>query len=65
MSCGDKEFYYRLREDPVAAAKELYITLEDSDYEYLRSGIEWDRIDPHAEEVRDALHADAFVRSLW
>jgi len=61
----DKEFYFWLRKDPVAAAASLHIALEESDYEYLRSGVQWDRIDPYADEIRAAVNADMVVRSLW
>lgn len=61
----DAEFYKWLREDPVAAARSLHIILEDDDIEYLRGVVEWDVIDKHAEEVRQALHTDAVVRSIW
>ncbi len=61
----DRDFYFFLREDPVAAAASLHIALEESDYEYLRSGVQWDRIDPHADEIREAVNADMVVRSLW
>lgn len=68
----DKEFYFWLRKDPVAAAASLHIALEESDYEYIRgvttengAGLEWERIDAHADEIRESLHAETVVRSLW
>lgn len=61
----DREFYFLLRKDPVAACASLYIALEETDYEYLRSGVQWDRIDPFHEEIRAAVNADMVVRSLW
>jgi hypothetical protein len=68
----DREFYFFLKEDPVAAAASLHIALEDSDYDYIRgvltengAGVEWDRVDAHADEIREALHAETVVRSLW
>jgi hypothetical protein len=66
----DRDFYEFLKADPAAAAASLHIVLEEDDLAYLRGGIEgesveWDRIDPVAEQVRDALNAEVVVRSLW
>lgn len=61
----DAEFYRFLREDPVAAARSLHIMLEDDDVDYLKRVVEWEVIDRHADEVREALHTDAVVRSIW
>lgn len=68
----DREFYFFLRKDPVAAAASLHIVLEESDYEYIRgvttetgAGLEWDRLDAHVDEIREALHTETVVRSLW
>lgn len=68
----DKEFYWFLRKDPVAAAASLHMVLDESDYEYLRGlatetgpGVEWERIDAMVDEAREALHAGTVVRSLW
>jgi IS5 family transposase len=68
----DKEFYFLLKEDPESAARSLHIALDQEDYDYIRGvttengvGVEWERIDQLAEEVREALHADTVVRSLW
>jgi hypothetical protein len=66
----DREFYEFLKADPAAAAASLHIALDDFDLQYLKGGVEgesveWERIDPVAEEIRDALNADVVVRSLW
>lgn len=68
----DKKFYGFLREDPVAAVASLHMVLDESDYEYLRGlgtetapGVEWERLDALADEIRESLHADTVVRSLW
>ena len=61
----DAEFYWLLRKDPVLACNSIYIALEETDYEYLRSGIQWDHIDPYQEEIRAAVNANMVVRSLW
>lgn len=66
----DKDFYEFLKSDPAAAAASLHIVLEDDDLAYLRGGIEgrsveWERIDPVADQVREALNAEVVVRSLW
>jgi hypothetical protein len=68
----DKEFYRFLREDPRGAVASLHFALEDTDYEYISGvfteygqGIEWDRIDQYADEIREAIHAPSVVRSLW
>lgn len=68
----DKEFYWFLRKDPVAAAASLHMVLDETDYEYLRGvatetgpGIEWDRINSLVDEARESLHAETVVRSLW
>ncbi len=68
----DRDFYLLLRKDPEAAAASLHMVLDDTDYEYLRGlatetgpGVEWERVDALADEVRDALHAQTVVRSLW
>ena len=66
----DKEFYELLKSDPAAALASVHIALDDEDLRYLKGGVpgksvEWDRIDPHADEVRDAINADIVVRSLW
>jgi hypothetical protein len=31
----------------------------------LREVVEWPVLDKYAEEIRNALHADAVVRSIW
>lgn len=68
----DREFYQLLRKDPVAAAASLHMVLDDTDYEYLRGfatetgpGVEWERVDALADEIRESLHAETVVRSLW
>jgi hypothetical protein len=67
----DREFYELLKSDPQAAVQSLHIYLDEQDLQYLKGGtadqpgVEWERIDPYAEEIRDAVHADAVVRSLW
>ena len=62
----DAEYYQRLREDPVAAAAELHIALDDGDLEYLQGVVNWEELDQHADAVREALRPEAAVRSpLW
>ena len=66
----DKEFYELLKADPATAVASLHIALDEEDLRYLKGGIqskgvEWERIDPYADEIRDAIHADVVVRSLW
>ncbi len=61
----DAEFYKRLRGDPAAAAAEMNLALPDDDLEYLKSIVDWPVLDEHAEAVREALHTEAVVRSLW
>ena len=66
----DKEFYEFLKADPAAAAASLHIVLDDFDLQYIKGGregesVEWARIDPHADEIREALNAEVVVRSLW
>jgi hypothetical protein len=61
----DAEFYQRLRDDPAAAAEELYISLPDEDVRYLREIVDWPVLDERAEAIRAALHLDEVVRSIW
>jgi len=62
----DAEFYQRMRKDPVGAAAELHIALDDGDVEYLQGVVNWDELDKHADAVREALQPEAAVRSpLW
>ena len=67
----DKEFYELLKSDPQAAVQSLHIFLDEEDIQYLKGGrddqpgVEWERIDRYADEIRDAVHADTVVRSLW
>lgn len=61
----DAEFYSFLRTDPELAAASLHIMLTEEDVRYIKGIVEWDKIDEHAEAVREALHTDAVVRSFW
>jgi hypothetical protein len=67
----DRDFYELLKSDPQAAVQSLHIFLEEDDIQYLKGGtdeqpgVEWERIDRYADEIRDAVHADSVVRSLW
>ncbi len=61
----DAEFYKLLRTDPAAAIAEMHIALPDDDMAYLKGVVDWPVLDEHAEAVREALHTDAVVRSLW
>jgi hypothetical protein len=61
----DAEFYKRLRADPAAAVAEMHLTLPDDDMEYLKGIVDWPVLDEHADAVRQALHTEAVVRSLW
>jgi hypothetical protein len=59
----DKEFFFRLREDPAGAAKDLHIALTEKDLNYLQNVVEWDRVNEHAETIRDALHLEEVTNS--
>jgi hypothetical protein len=59
----DKEFFFRLREDPIGAAGDLHIALTEKDVNYLVSIVEWDRVSEHADTIRDALHLDQVTNS--
>ena len=61
----DPEFYSFLRDDPQLAAASLHIMLTDEDIKYIKGTVEWDRLDRHADEVRDALHTEQVVGSIW
>jgi len=61
----DPEFYAFLRADPALAAANLHIMLTDEDIRYIKETVEWDRIDKYAAEVRDALHTEEVVGSIW
>ena len=61
----DRAFYEALRKDPVGAAAELHIALNDEDVEYITNVVNWDALDEHAEPVREALQAERAMRSLW
>ena len=61
----DPEFYNFLRDDPQLAAASLHIMLTDEDIRYIKGTVEWDRLDKHADEVRDALHTEQVVGSIW
>ena len=39
--------------------------LTDEDIRYIKGTVEWDRLDKHADEVRDALHTEQVVGSIW
>ena len=60
----DPEFYAKLRDDPVAACEEMYISLPGDDLAYLKS-IDWKVIDERAGEIREALHLEDVVASIW
>jgi hypothetical protein len=61
----DAEFYQRLRDDPAGAARELFIHLPEDDVLYVQEVVDWSVIDKYADEIREALHTDAVVRSIW
>jgi hypothetical protein len=61
----DAEFYKLLRTDPAAAVAEMHIALPDDDMAYLKGIVDWPVLDEHEAAVREALHTDAVVRSLW
>jgi hypothetical protein len=61
----DPEFYRFLRDDPELAAASLHIMLTQEDIRYIKSTVEWDKLDRHADEVRDALHTEEVVGSIW
>ena len=61
----DAEFYQRLRENPAAAAEELYIQLPEDDLRYLSEIVDWPVLDERADAIREALHLDQVVRSIW
>jgi hypothetical protein len=60
----DKDFFYRLRDDPENAAGQLHIRLTDADIDYLRNVVEWEQIEGSADSIRDWLHLD-LVTSSW
>ena len=59
----DKEFFYHLRDHPIEAAQELHIFLEAEDVTYLTSIVQWEVLERHAEEIRNALHLDQVTNS--
>lgn len=61
----DADFYRLLREDPAAAAEELYMSLPDDDIRYLKEIVDWPVLDRNADAIREALHLEAVVRSIW
>jgi hypothetical protein len=61
----DPEFYKLLRGDPAAAVAQMHLVLADDDMEYLKGIVDWPVLDEHADAVRQALHTEAVVRSLW
>jgi len=61
----DPVFYAKLRDDPVAAAEELYIQLQGDDLRYLKEKVDWSVLDANAEAIRKALNLEAVVRSIW
>jgi hypothetical protein len=60
----DPDFYAKLRDDPAAACEEMYIRLPDEDLAYLKS-VEWPVLDKYAEEIREALHLEDVIASIW
>jgi len=61
----DAEFYAKLRDNPAAACEELYIHLPEEDLEYLAKIVDWPVLDKSAEEIREALHLEDVVASIW
>ena len=61
----DPEFYRFLRDDPELAAASLHIMLTQEDIRYIKGTVQWDEIDKHADAVRDALHTEEVVGSIW
>ena len=61
----DPAFYKFLRDDPELAAASLHILLTEEDIRYIKGTVEWAEIDKHADAVRDALHTEQVVGSIW
>ena len=61
----DADFYAKLRDDPVAACEEMYISLPDADIEYLKTGVDWQVLDERADAIRKALNLEDVVASIW
>ena len=59
----DAGYFEYLRKDPVAAAAHLHIALEPEDIEYLTKHVEWDRIAPVADSIRESLKLDLVTHS--
>lgn len=61
----DPEFYAKLRDDPGAACEEMYIQLPEDDLLYLQKVVDWRVIDERADAIREALHLEDVVASIW
>lgn len=60
----DADFFNELRRDPEAAAAQLHIRLTDKDIDYLNNSVNWEVIDRHADEIREALSLE-LVTNSW
>ena len=61
----DAEFYRKLRDNPAAACEEMYIHLQEDDLLYLQKVVDWPVLDERADAIRDALHLEGVVASIW
>ena len=61
---ADRDFFYWLRDDPRSAAAELHIALKDEDVDYIQNQVEWDRIEPVHDEIRESLKLE-LVTNSW
>lgn len=59
----DRDYFYRLRDEPRAAAEELHIALTDRDIEYLLNDVDWARLEEIAEPVRQSLVLERVTNS--
>lgn len=60
----DAKYFELLRDDPREAAEQLHIRLTDRDLDYLKNNVEWDRIERHAEDIREGLNLE-LVTNSW
>ncbi len=60
----DRDFFYRLRDEPQAAAEELHIALSERDLTYLANDVNWEYLESIAEPVRKSLTLE-HVTNSW
>jgi hypothetical protein len=59
----DRDYFFRLRDEPVAAAEELHIALSERDLAYLANDVDWARLEEMAEPVRESLVLERVTNS--